>query len=190
MKKLARRALAGLGVALAALLFAPAFASAAHAEDEPPTDAVVVTVPMTFDCSTLTPSGRAYAIANNLDVCGVLSQDETEPGTITPYNTVYGDCGSASVSISSYGSGKAYIWWEIESSTGPIITYNTTLYYNGSNGSNSRGYSGWWPGNSADDAAIPYLGAGWANAQLAGNVETLLASCVIGNPSSSAYIYS
>ncbi|MBT2497593.1 hypothetical protein J7E25_00615 [Agromyces sp. ISL-38] len=188
MNTFARRTIAGLGVALAALLFAPVLSSPAYAEDTTPEEAVVVTVPMTFDCSTLTPRGRAYAIANNLDVCGVLSQGGSKPGTVTPYNTVYGNCGSASVSISAYGSGKAYIWWEIESSTGPIITYNTTLYYAGAAGSFSRPYSGWWPGNSADDVAIPYLGSGWATTQLAGSVETLLASCVIGNPSSSAYL--
>ena len=38
-------------------------------------------------------------------------------------STVYGNCGSASVSISAQGGGKAYIWWEVESSTGPIIVY-------------------------------------------------------------------
>jgi hypothetical protein len=145
---------------------------------------------MTIDCSTITAAGRKYAVEHNVNFCGVLDHgSKAGKDSVTPNaNPVVGDCGTSYVDGWSLSSGRAYFQWRVNSSTGTIIYYSTTIVYSGSAGGGSLPYSGWWPGVTAAGGGAANTGSGWASAYLGGSVTTVLFDCTIGYPSMSLLV--
>ncbi|WP_345187990.1 hypothetical protein [Microbacterium panaciterrae] len=145
---------------------------------------------MTIDCSTLKPAGLKYAIEHNVNICGVLDHgSKAGNGSVTPNaNPVVGDCGTASISGWTLGSGRAYFQFRLVSSTGAIWYYSTSIVYSGSAGGGSLTFSGWWPGIEATGGGPANTGSGWADAYVAGSVTTDWAECTIGYPSMSLFV--
>ena len=175
---------AASAVVLVTVLAVPAQASTHTKPAPPPTTSV--TAPLEIDCSTITDQGREYAVVHNLNVCGILST--TNGGVSTFASPVYNNCGSASIDISSSGSGNAMIVWSIHSTQGWILWYGVTVTYSGSARAGSVGFSGVPVNINAGDYTSPYVGSGWASASLSGSVETVLWTCSIAYPSDMAYI--
>jgi hypothetical protein len=181
-----------LASGLSAVVLAVAVAIPAQASDVAPTVGSTVTTttaiaPLLYDCSTLTAAGRQYAVNHNVNICGVLGG--TDKGTVaSPDNTVYNNCGSASISMSDAGHGDAMIVWSVHSTQGWIIWYSTTVTYSGASRSGSVGFTGVPMNINAGDYTTPYTGEGWASAYLSGTVETVLADCYVAYPETSHFV--
>ncbi|GAA4343516.1 hypothetical protein [Microbacterium rhizosphaerae] len=192
MKMLRKRSLVALTAALSAVFLATVMAVPAQASTTATSDTFVsttttATADMKIDCSTITAEGIKYAKKNNLNICGVLSKGKSNT-SVTPYNTVYDTCGSASISMSSSGYGNAHIWWHLHSTTGWILQYNLTVHYQGTAAAGNVGFSGVPVNIDAGDYTNPHTGSGYASAFLSGTAETVLYDCYIENPTTGATI--
>ena len=122
-----------------------------------------------------------------MSVCGIGATTGT---VITPFNTVYGNCGSASITMGdSSTNGYAQITWHIHSTQGWILGYGVDVVYSGTAHAGTVGFSG-YPLDVIDagDYTNVHTGVGWADAYLSGTVETVLADCGIGYPDVSHYV--
>jgi hypothetical protein len=178
--------------AVSAIVLAVAIASPAQAVTRSPDDdsrvtESTVTVPLQIDCSTVTSVGKADAAVHRSNPCGGLSGAK-RGNVVVPDSTSFGNCGSATITMSSAGSGYANIHWNVTSTSGIILVYNVYVAYKGKIKSGSINYSGAFPGTSASGHPEPYTGAGKASAFLGGNVSTLLYDCAVLTPSASYYI--
>lgn len=95
-----KKNLFGVGVlaAAAAMLLTPATAQAVPvgvAERE------VIQIPMEWDCSTFTEADRQKAVAENIDICGALGDQESG---ISARVTNPGNCGTASMYVDKRNS--------------------------------------------------------------------------------------
>ncbi len=173
--------------ALSALILATVMAAPAQANPDTILEerslTAVATAPMVMDCSTLTEAGREYAVTNNVDLCGVLSGTETD-GMVSPMGSgsATGLCGIATIEIYSTGGGNAQMIWCLQSSTGPILSYNVQVYYYGRSAAGAVPFSGVPLNPIAGDYTNQYTGPGPASAMLGGTVWTLFADCTILEP--------
>jgi hypothetical protein len=172
-------------VVLVTVMAVPAQASTDDSSDAPAPTVSTTTAPLEIDCSTITEEGREYAITHDLNVCGILS-DSADGASAR--GTVYNTCGSASIDMSSAGSGNAMIVWSIHSTQGWILWYGIDVYYSGQTNSGVVGFSGIPVNIDAGDYTTPHTGHGWASTYLAGTVETVLWTCYVAYPDDTAFI--
>ena len=77
---------------------------AAHAQPQPST--IVSTTGLTLDCSSIPNTAQAHQIAASLGICGY-----GKSGGIHPDNTVYGTCGSLTLTLSQWN--HSYVRWYV-----------------------------------------------------------------------------
>lgn len=111
--------LAAMGIVAGTALAGALVPSAAFASTEPH----VVTVPMTVDCSTMTPKATEYAVAHHISICGVGETSTATTGSrlAHPNGQGTGNCGTASIYVDGIGKGHARVSWGLHSTKGIMV---------------------------------------------------------------------
>ena len=174
------RVLVSLGLAL---ILVSALGMTALAGQGPANTVIVGSAGMTLDCSSMSNSVHAYAVAHNY--CPALS------GNVTPYNTTVGDCGSSALAMADYGHNYAQFSYAFHSTQGNVVYRSLGLNWTNWNtgGSGSFGDSGWMNNSyySATRNQLTYSGyvtgsmSGWVLLWWGG-------TCSIIPPTSSAQV--
>lgn len=145
------------------------------------------TYPMRIDCASVTEAGKAYAIAHGLNFCGIGAP--TSSGEFAMLDQATDDCGESHIYMyQGSDSGDAFITWGYTSNERNVIHWDLSVDYDGNEASGSISDSGWLGGSEHEDSQDVFTGRGRASASLSGTIETLLYSCYVEEPSSSAYI--
>jgi hypothetical protein len=150
--------LASAATLLAGLATSPVTAHAAA------TTTGAVSAPLTVDCAASTPAAIHHAQAQGLCTGG---------SSVSPYNTVYGDCGSSWLNIYSRNSGGWAIFSEgAHSSLGAISYVNYWVSYYNSSINTSGGFGGGaWPWSSTwSHTDYIYTGVGYVSGVMSGYV--------------------
>lgn len=159
---------------VAALLVGPAPARAEPRAD--PLDESVST-PILADCSSITPTGRAYARLHGIALCGADTTPASEPLRV---EAVGGEeCGSATLVMTSRGGGVATVEWRVESATGPVLGVELDVSTSGRVGGTMHRFVDRSASQRVRQSALAFLGVGRAAATVSGTVTTFLATCRI-----------
>ena len=70
----------------------------------------------------------------------------TNPAAITPQNTVYGDCGTSSISIYNEGNKTANVYWDFTVDN-PAIYYDLNVAVTDRAGTGNKEFYGWLAGD-------------------------------------------
>ncbi len=174
MRSLVRRV--GILILALALGTVGAFATNAKSQAAPPDPQPAALV---VDCEHSTPGGLAVARAHGL--CG-----GTPGGGVSTDNTVYGNCGSATLFIFNVGFGSAQWYESVNSSLGPIAFLNYGVSWTNWNVLTGGGFSGTaWPFSSFwNNWSGPYFTwAGLVTTVMSGSVTLVNGiQCTILNP--------
>ena len=161
-------------VASLSLLAVPGASASAN---NPPTDPVVVTVNMEVDCANITAEAEAYAIENDINICGL--GEDTNRGTVTS------NCGTSTILLNRIGGGRTLsVNYGFYSSLGDVIFRNLWVAV----GSGGGSVGGWGDVSGMfhyvyNGARLQTFPSGMAYAQLGGTVNLWWGlTCVLGQP--------
>ncbi len=145
------------------------------------------TTGLTIDCSTITDKGIQYAIDTQQNVCGVLSERN---GGVAPYDSITFNCGEAHIYVYDQATtgGRAFITWGYNATAAPIW-HGLAVAWDGQSNSGVFPDEAWFPPAAWEQSNVFFTGNGRASAELTGTVETVLWTCTVADPASSAVIY-
>jgi hypothetical protein len=193
LSRASSRAAIALGAMVAMLAGAAGTATAAEASSaihsSIATQATVVpaemTTEMTLDCVDMTPKARQYALSHGYCPKTVAS------GSVEPYNTVSGNCGSSWIYIYPWGyAGEANVKYGFSSSKGTVVHRYLNGYWDSSNGLDGAWTdSGFMASSSYSKTRTINAGRGWMYASLSGYVTLWWGgTCYLLVPSDERYV--
>jgi hypothetical protein len=144
-----------------------------------------MTTEMTLDCVDLTPKARQYALSHGYCPKTVAS------GSVEPYNTVSGNCGSSWIYIYPWGyAGEANVKYGFSSSKGTVVHRYLNGYWDSSNGLDGAWTdSGFMASSSYSKTRTINAGRGWMYASLSGYVTLWWGgTCYLLVPSDERYV--
>lgn len=133
---------------------------------------------LTLNCSTLTRGQLEYAIHHNY----------CPSSGVTPYNTVYGNCGSSTLWVYAAGQGNADFYEAINSSLGTVVyvSYNVNWYNWSTTGNGSIPGQAWPWSSSWSNVDQRFTAAGYVTASMNGWVQLIWGgTCTIAVPTDS-----
>ncbi len=138
---------------------------------------------MTLDCSSMSKSVHAYAVAHNY--CPALS------GSVAPDNTTVGDCGSSALAMANYGHNYAQFSYGFHSTEGNVVYRSLGINWTNWNtgGSGSFGDSNWMNNSFYSTTRNQLTYSGFVTGSMSGWVLLWWGgTCNIIPPSSSAQV--
>lgn len=175
-----RRVIGMLGAAasLTVLLAIGAPTTAAVAAYSDPLG-TTVTTPLFADCSRVDASGREYARRHGIALCAA---NTTPPGVALRTEAVGGEeCGTLTLTATSWGGGVAAIAWRASSESGPIHGIDLAVTVAGRTGTSVHRFSGPTASTPAREGMVAYVGTGLAVVTVSGTVETAVAVCSLSS---------
>jgi hypothetical protein len=166
-----------------ALILVSALGITALAAQGATTTVTVGSAKMTLDCSSMSKSVHAYAVAH--DYCPALG------GSVTPFNVTAGDCGSAALAMANYGHNYAQFSYGFHSTQGNVVYRSLGLNWTNWNtgGSGSSGDSGWMNNSYYSTTRNQLTYSGYVTGSMSGWVLLWWGgTCTIIPPSSSAQV--
>jgi hypothetical protein len=181
--KRARYRVSVLAVSALAIFGVVSGTGTAHASTSTKTQATVaVAGTLTVDCSGLSASAEAYAVAHGY--CRAS-------GGPAPLNEESGNCGTSEIYLDDWSGHKGYgiVTYGFDSTSGTVVSRSLEVQYAGTTAASDFTDNSVMFSSSYYSSNYIYLSVGDAFAVLSGSVRLWWGgTCTLANPTSTAYI--
>ncbi len=163
----------------------------------PAASSASVTAEMRLDCASLTPEGVSWAKRNG--ECGygaspVQVHRAVHSGlpsrAVNPMDTTVGNCGTATLNLTSTSYQRATVDFRAHSSRGPIVHYRLDVFWDSTSGRSGSTFRQGYAATSTISFlhTTDTMGRGALSASMTGVVTTLLGNCSLIPPHEIIYI--